>query len=106
LSLKRMKAGYAIGVGIGVLFVALGIFSIVYFFTVKPVMGQSTSIYGNYFVAGIVCFFFAFAVLRLTIPAFIPLKKNNFVSIRTCPYCGAIIDEDDLSCKKCKQQLD
>ena len=101
-----MKAGYAIGVGIGVLFVALGICSMVYFFTVKNVMGHSTSIYGNYFFAGLVCFFFAIAVLRLTIPAFIPLKKNYLSSTRTCPYCGAIIDEDALSCKKCKQQLD
>ena len=101
-----MKAGYAIGVGIGVLFVALGICSMVYFFTVKPVMGHSTSIYGNYFFAGLICFFFAFVVLRITIPAFIPLKKNYLPSTRTCPYCGAIIDEDALSCKKCKQQLD
>lgn len=106
MSLKRIKAGYAIGVGIGVLFVALGICSIVYFFTVKHIMGHSTSIYGNYFVAGLFCFFFAFVILRLTIPAFIPLKKNNFVTIRTCPYCGAIVDEDAVVCEKCKQQLD
>ena len=101
-----MKAGYAIVAGIGVLFVVLGISSIVYFFTVKQVMGHSTSIYGNYFVAGILCLVFAVAILRITVPAFIPLKKNNFVTIRTCPYCGAIVDDADLSCKKCKQQLD
>jgi Na+/proline symporter len=100
-----MKAGYAIGVGIGILFVVLGISSVVYFFTVKQIMGHSTSIYGNYFVAGLVCFFFAIVVLRLTIPAFIPLKKNNLPTVRTCQYCGAIVDEDALSCKKCKQQL-
>lgn len=86
-----MRAGFAIGVGIGVLFVALGICSMVYFFTVKQIMGNSSSIYGNYFVAGLVCFFFAFVVLRLTVPAFIPLKKNYLPSTRTCPYCGAII---------------
>jgi hypothetical protein len=34
-----MKAGYAIGVGIAVLFVVLGISSVKYFFTVKHVMG-------------------------------------------------------------------
>ena len=101
-----MKAGYAVGVGIGVLFVVLGTGSIVYFFTVKQIMGHSTSIYGNYFVAGLICFFFAFIVLRLTIPAFIPLKKNYLSSTRTCPYCGAIIDEAALSCNKCKHQLD
>lgn len=106
MSLRRMKAGYAIGVGIGVLFVVLGISSIVYFFTVKQVMGHSTSIYGNYFVAGLFCFAFAIAVLRLTIPAFIPLKKKNLPTVRTCPYCGAIITEEALFCEKCKQQLD
>ena len=65
MSLRRMKAGYAMGVGIGVLFVVLGISSIVYFFTVKPIMGHSTSIYGNYFFAGILCFAFAIADLEL-----------------------------------------
>jgi hypothetical protein len=101
-----MKAGYAIGVGIGVLFVVLGISSIAYFFTVKQVMGHSTSIYGNYFVAGIICFVFAIAILKITVPAFIPLKKKNLRNVRTCPYCGAIVDEDASFCKKCNQQLD
>ena len=106
MSLRRMKAGYAIGVGIGVLFVVLVISSIVYFFTVKHVMGHSSSIYGNYFFAGILCFVFAIAVLRIAVPAFIPLKKKNLPTVRTCSYCGAIVDENDLFCKKCKQQLD
>ena len=101
-----MKVEYAIGVGIGVLLVVLGISSIVYFFTVKQHIGHSASLYGNYFVAGLVCFFCAFVLLRLTIPAFIPLKKNNFASTRTCPYCGAILDDDATNCEKCKQQLD
>ena len=105
MSLRRLKAGYAIGVGIGILFLALGIYSIVYFLTVKQTMGHSTSIYGNYFVAGLACFFFAIAVLRVTVPAFIPLKKNYLFSTRTCPYCGAIIEEDALDCKKCKKKL-
>jgi hypothetical protein len=101
-----MKAGFAIGVGIGVLFVVLGLSSIVYFFTVRQVMVHSTSIYGNYFVAGLVCFAIAIVFLRVTVPAFIPLKKNNLTILRTCPCCGAIVDEDALFCKKCNQQLD
>ncbi len=101
-----MKAGYAIVAGIGVLVGVLGISSMVYFFTVKQVMGHSNSIYGNYFVAGLICIVFAIAVLRITIPAFLPLKKTNLPTNRTCQYCGAIVDEDDLSCKKCKKQLD
>jgi hypothetical protein len=100
-----MKAGYAIGVGIGVLFVVIGISSIVYFFAVKHVMEHSSSIYGNYFFAGILCFVFAIAVLKITVPAFIPLKKNNLPIVRTCPYCGAIVDEDATFCQKCTQQL-
>ena len=100
-----MKVGYAIGAGFGVLLLALGIHSMVHFFTVKPTVGNSTSFDGEAFIAGLVFFFFALAIFRLTIPAFIPLKKNNLPSIRTCSYCGAIVDEDALSCKKCNQQL-
>jgi hypothetical protein len=58
------------------------------------------------FFAGILCFVFAIAVLRIAVPAFIPLKKNNLPLVRTCPYCGAIVNEDAIACEKCKQQFD
>jgi hypothetical protein len=106
LSLKRMKAGYAIGVGFGVLLLVLGIYAMIHFFTVKQAIGNSTSFDGEAFIGSLVFFFFAIAVLRLTIPAFIPLKKNNLPAIRTCQYCGAIVTENALFCKKCNQQLD
>lgn len=105
-SLKRMKAGYAIVVGIGVLFMMLGVSSMIYFFAAKQVMGHSTSIYGNYFVAALICLVFSIAVLRISIPAFIPFKKNNLPTSRICPYCEAIVDEDRSFCKKCNQKLD
>ena len=76
------------------------------FFTVRQVMRYSNDIYGNYFVAGLFFLAFGGVILRITVPAFIPLKKNNLSSIRTCPYCGSIVDEDALFCEKCKQQLD
>lgn len=76
------------------------------FFTVRQVVRYSTDIYGNYFVAG--RFFIAFGrvILRITVPAFIPLEKNNLSNSRTCPYCGAIVTEDALFCEKCNQKLD
>jgi hypothetical protein len=101
-----MKAGYAIGVGFGVLLLVLGIYSMVHFFSVKQTIGNSAFFDGEAFIGGLVFFFFAFVIFRLTIPAFIPLKKNNLPSIKTCPYCGAIVDENASLCKKCNQQLD
>jgi ribosomal protein L40E len=106
MSLRRLKASFAIGAGIGAFLVALGICSIVYFFTVKQVMGHSASIYGNYFVAGLVCIAFGAAVLRITFPAFIPIEQQTSTAIRICPYCGAIVSEEASFCQKCNRQLD
>lgn len=104
LSIRWVKAEYAIGLGIGVLFVVLGIASIVYFFTVKQTMGHSMSFYGNYLFAGLACLIFASGVIRMTLPMFLPLKKTY--TKRICPYCGAIVDKDAAVCEKCKIQLD
>ncbi len=99
-----MKAEYAVVLGIGVLFVALGIASIVYFFTVRQTMEHSASIYGNYFIAGLICLIFASLLIRLTLPIFLPLK--NYYTKKVCPHCGAIVDRAAEVCDKCKLQLD
>jgi hypothetical protein len=44
LTLRRLNAIFAIGAGIGFFFVALGISSMVNFFTVRQVMRYSTDI--------------------------------------------------------------
>jgi uncharacterized membrane protein HdeD (DUF308 family) len=106
MSLRRLKASFAIVAGIGAFLVGLGICSMMYFFTVKQVMGHSTSIYGNYFVAGLISIAFGIAVLRITFPAFIPIKQQTSTSIRICPYCGALVSEDANFCEKCNRQLE
>jgi hypothetical protein len=103
LSLRRIKVEYAIGVGIGILFVLLGVYALFHFFTVKHVIELS---FAETSLGALFWIFLGIVVLRLTIPAFIPLKKNNLPGTRACPYCGAIVDEDANLCKKCNDPLD
>lgn len=110
MSLSRIRVGYAIGFAIGIFFIALGIYSLYYFLAVKQVMGNSTSPYGNYGVAGLFCIFFGAIIARMLYPVFItfifPIKKNDFNPARVCPFCGAIAEENATICEKCKQQID
>ncbi len=103
-----MRTGFVIGFAVGVVFVALGIYSIYYFLTVKQFMEHAAGdIYGNYAVAGLILIFFGSILIRLFYPIFIPLKANRFASsVRTCPFCGAIAKEDAKVCEKCKRQLE
>ncbi len=84
--------------GIGVLFVALGASAFFYFF---GIIGNSPY-EGGTMLGGLFWIFLGIAILRLTIPAFIPLKTKTLPNLRTCPYCGAIVVEDASICKKCK----
>jgi hypothetical protein len=94
-----MKAGYAIGVGIGVFFVALGTYSLLCYFTIGPT-GHSDTL-----IPSIVSFVFGAGVIKICVPVFIPLRYH-FGRLETCPRCGAIVKDDATYCEKCKQQLD
>jgi hypothetical protein len=98
LSLTRLRLGFVIVFVIAVLLVGLGVYSIYYFFTTAH--GRSTYLFGGLGVTVFGCL-----LIRVTYPIFVPLKKG-FASVGSCPYCGAILKEDDTVCEKCKQQID
>ena len=107
MSLRRLKFNYAIVAGFSVLVVALGIASIVYYFTNVYNVSNSHSVFGSrYLLADVLCIFGGSRLLWHIIPAFIPLKKRFLHSSRTCPYCGEVVDEDATCCKKYQRELD
>ena len=99
LSIVRAKIGYAIGLGIGLFFVALGTYSLLWFFTIGST-GHSDTL-----IPSIVSFVFGAGVIKICVPIFIPLSYQ-FGRLETCPKCGAIVKHSATYCEKCKQQLD
>jgi hypothetical protein len=98
------RAGFFIGCIIGFVFLALGAYSIYYFLAVKQVMEHSSnSLFANYGVDGVFLIILGLSILSKFYPILIPLKKIQ--TQRTCPFCGAIVEEDEVFCKKCNQQL-
>jgi len=93
------------GLIVGIVIIFLGIASIVnysiYFYNVPA--SRSSIVY---LLGGVVCIFVGLIFLAKSIPAFIPIKQQTCVAMHCCPYCGAIVDEDAVVCKKCKQRLD
>lgn len=100
MSIRRLRLGYAFGFGIGVFFVALGVYAIIFYFTVNQAV--SYSLYGNYAFAGIMSIFLGANIIRVTYPVFIPLK---ILSVRTCPQCHAVNEETADYCHKCSRNL-
>jgi hypothetical protein len=86
------------GVVVGVIIIILGLTSIVHY-------SIATNINGRYLFAGFGCILVGSLFLLKSVPAFIPLKTKTQPSVRTCPNCGSIVEEDTLVCQKCKRQL-
>jgi ribosomal protein L40E len=92
---------------VGIFFIVLGIYSIVIYFSAVYNVPDSHSAFGvRYVVAGGACIAIGIGALRMSVPAFIPIKQNSLPTIRTCPYCGAVTETDATYCKKCKRELD
>lgn len=106
MTLRRMKYSYMAVIAVGIFFIVLGIYSIVYYFTAVYNVPDSHSVFGvKYAVAGGVCILIGISAFRISVPAFIPIKQSSLPSVRTCPYCGAVIETDVTYCKKCKRKL-
>ena len=101
MSLAMQRAGIVFLFFVGILITAFGFYAMYCFVTdVFPYR------YANYGVSGIFFIVLGIVTVRFTYPIFTPPKQKNSESIRTCPYCGAIVKENATSCEKCKQQLD
>jgi hypothetical protein len=98
LSVKRLRVGLVIIFIIGIILVALGVYSIYYFISIG--YGRPTFLFG-----GLGSIAFGIVLLRASFPIFVPLKKY-FNPAKSCPNCGAIVTEDEVVCEKCKQQID
>jgi hypothetical protein len=107
MSIKWMKAGFIIGFLVGVFLVALGTYSIYYFFAVRQFMEHAVGdMYGNYAIAGLILISVGLFLAKNFYPILIPYRKDVRSSARTCPFCGALVEADAEACGKCKQQLE
>ncbi len=101
MSVARVKIEYYIGFAIGIFLVAANVYLIYYYFVLGRYPLSHAGLVGN---IGLI--FFGIIIMIRTYPIFIPLKKNSiFQSAKTCPHCGAIVEEDATICKKCKIPL-
>jgi hypothetical protein len=105
LSVARVRAEYSIGMVLGAIFVGLGVYAWIYYFTVSQTMSHMHSIYSNYLVLGLALIAFGGLMLRLSYPFFFPLKSKNWQSAKHCPYCGVLVESNILECQKCQRTL-
>jgi hypothetical protein len=103
--LDKFRQAFVMGLIVGTVIIILGIASIInysiYLYNVPA------SRFSNvYFLGGVFCIFVGSMFLAKSIPAFIPIKQQTSFAMHCCQYCGAIVNEDAVVCKKCKQQLD
>jgi ribosomal protein L40E len=78
-------------------FLLLGIFIMVY-----SIQNDSSRLFiggAGFTILGLVIFF------REFIPWIKPQKNTNQYTITTCPYCGALTNQNATNCEKCKRQL-
>jgi hypothetical protein len=107
LLVTEWRALFIIGCIVGFVFVALGACSIYYFLAVKQVMEHaSNDFYGNYGIDGIILIVMGLAFLSQFYPILIPLKKNNLNPVKTCQFCGAMVEESATICIKCNQLVE
>ena len=102
--MENFRAVFIIGCIIGFSLIALGAYALYIFFAVTPVMTTEDDFYGNYGIIGIFLVFFGLLFLSQFYPILIPLKKNS-QNDGTCPYCGAITEENAAVCGKCNRPL-
>jgi hypothetical protein len=102
LSLKSAKAGFIIVFVMGIVFLALGIYGAIFLFTVELPSGHISKLplaVGGISVCGVL-------MMIKTYPIFIPIKKGSDMMKVVCPSCGALVDETEEVCEKCKRQLE
>ncbi len=103
--MENFRAVFIIGCIIGFSLIAIGAYAIYLFFAVTPVMTHAEDeFYGNYGIIGIFLIGSGLLFLSQCYPILIPLKKNS-QNDGTCPYCGAIIEENAAVCSKCNRPL-
>lgn len=116
LSIGTIRAGYIIGFVAGIICIGLAIFLVVYCFTVTQFIGGYNSYYtsidlSNFPVsyAGLACIPLLLGAVLIynTYQFFIPEKKAPAMSAsKPCIYCGALLEEDAVACKKCNRPLE
>jgi len=91
---------------LGLFFVGLGIYFISYCFSnYYNVPGSNSVDGGGYLIFGPVGIVLGAGLLWYSLPVFIPIKQKPQPKVKTCPSCGAIVEENAAQCEKCKNQL-
>ncbi len=107
-TVKRMRGQYMALIAVGIFFIILGIAGIVMGISTLTYYSQSSQkefpiiLVGS----GCGCIFIGIGALKMSVPAFIPIKQQNTLPVRSCPYCGAVVEENATYCDKCHKQLD
>lgn len=101
-SIRGIKAVYIIGFALGVLFLALGIYGLYYVITHDLPAGHYSRLpFGSAVGIGL-----GVIMMWKSYPIFIPLKETTAAQSKTCPFCGAMVEETADDCEKCKQHLE
>ena len=96
-SLDNIRNAYLAGVIVGIILIAIGLFSLIHYL----ISSSFSDVYFGVFFVAIGSLFLWKGAL-----AFIPIKQKDLPAVRTCPHCGAVVDEDATYCIKCNGKLD
>lgn len=85
---------------ISIMLIVVGVVCIVYLNSYEGAKGAT------YFFGSIAIIAVGFSMLFTLKPSIIGTEKRNHFQKIDCPYCGALLSEDEIICEKCQQQLD
>jgi hypothetical protein len=91
---------------IGIIFLVLGIYFISSYINNYYNLPHFNSAFEiRYFIAGILGIVVGLRMLWYIIPILMPVRKETQSEAQTCPFCGAIVEDNSTKCKKCGNQL-
>jgi hypothetical protein len=97
--LDNIRNAYLAGAIVGIILILVGVLSLIHF-------SSSADLKDVYYGVGSTAF--GSILLCKGAQPFIPIKQQNLTSpdAKTCPYCGALTQQDAIRCGKCKRKFD
>jgi len=101
-----MKGEFAAYVVAGIIFIAIGVYGLLFFYFNVYNVPNSDVNRGAIFLLFSPCLIVAgLGILWKNLPAFVPIKQKPKPIADVCPFCGATVEENSTQCEKCKTQL-